>query len=107
MALGLLALPGPLRQDDLPRDLLLLRNVKVRMKQRLSRVPNYTCLETMVRTRRAPPSLIIAVPGKSVPYRRADVVRFEVAEVEGAELFALPGNHDFRATPLRRLHPPG
>lgn len=103
LALGLFAFPAPLRQDDLPRDLLLLRNIKLRMKQNLARVPNYTCLETMVRTNRAPSSMIIAVPGKSVPFRRSDVVRFEVAEVDGHELFALPGNHDFSKMALREL----
>ncbi len=100
---GLFAIPAPLRPDDLTHDLLLLRNIKVRMQQNLSRVPNYTCLETMVRSKRAPNSMIIAAPGKSVPYRRADVVRFEVAEVNGDELFALPGNHDFRKMNLRDL----
>jgi len=73
------------------------------MAQNLSRVPNYTCLETMVRTTRPPESLIIAAPGKSVPFRRSDIVRFEVAEVDGAELFAFPGNHDFRQMTLHEL----
>ena len=90
-------------QAELPREVILLRNIKDRMAQNLVRVPNYTCLETMVRTRRAPESLVIAVPGKSAPYRRADVLRFEVAEVDGDELFALPGNHDFRKMALRDL----
>lgn len=97
------AFPAPLRQADLPRDLLLLRNFKLRMRQNLSRVPNYTCLETMVRTTRSPESMVIAVPGKSVPYRRTDILRFEVAEVDGKELFALPGNHDFKDMALREL----
>jgi hypothetical protein len=107
LALGMLAFPSLLRQAELPRELLLLRNVKMKMKQHLTRVPNYTCLETMVRTRRAPSSLIIAVPGKSVPFRRADVLRFEVAEIDGDELFAFPGNHDFRKMNLRELSPTG
>jgi hypothetical protein len=98
LALGMFAWPA-----DLPHDLILLRNIKARMKQNLARVPNYTCLETMVRTNRAPPSMIVAVPGKSVPFRRTDVVRFEVAQVDGDELFAFPGNHDFRKMALREL----
>ncbi len=103
LALGIAVFPAAAWQAELPRDLVLLRNVKARMKQNLARVPNYTCLETMARTRRAPPSMIIAVPGKSVPFRRADIVRFEVAEVNGDELFALPGNHDFRKMSLHEL----
>jgi hypothetical protein len=77
------------------------------MKQNLTRVPNYTCLETMIRTRRAPSSMIVAVPGKSVPFRRTDVLRFEVAEIDGEELFAFPGNHDFRKMTLREMSPTG
>lgn len=106
-ALALFMLPAQLRQADLPRDLLRLRNLKLRMMQNLSRIPNYTCLETMVRMNRAPSSMIIAVPGKTVPFRRRDVVRFEVAEVDGHELFAPPGNHDFRKMGLRELAPTG
>jgi hypothetical protein len=34
-------------------------------------------------------------------------LRFEVAEVDGDELFALPGNHDFRKMNLRELSPYG
>jgi hypothetical protein len=40
--------------------------------------------------------MIISAPGTSLPFRRTDVVRREVAEVDGDELFALPGNHDFK-----------
>jgi hypothetical protein len=103
LALGILAFPAPLRQADLPRDLFLVRNIKNRMRQNLARVPNYTCLETMVRTTRAPSSMIIAAPGKTVPFRKADVVRVEVAEVDGDELFASPGNHDFKKMRVREL----
>jgi hypothetical protein len=107
ITLGNFAFPAPLCTAELPRELLLLRNIKLRMKQNLTRVPNYTCLETMVRSQRAPSSMVIAVPGKAVPYRRADVVRFEVAEVDSDELFALPGNHDFKKMNLRELSPTG
>jgi hypothetical protein len=106
-ALALLMLPAQLRQADLPRDLLLLRNIKLRMKQNIARIPNYTCLETMVRTNRAPSSMIIAVPGKTVPFQRRDVVRFEVAEVQGHEMFAPPRGHDFRTMDVRELAPTG
>ncbi len=92
---------------DLPRELILLRNVKLKMRQNLSRIPNYTCLETMVRTMRPPDRMVVAAPGTRVPFRRHDVVRLEVAEVNGDELFAFPGNHDFRKMTLREMGPGG
>jgi len=98
VAVGMLAFPA-----ELSRDILLLRNVKLKMRQNLARIPNYTCLETMVRTTRAPERMIIAAPGKSVPFRQHDVLRIEVAEVDGYELFARPGNHDFKKMSLSEL----
>jgi hypothetical protein len=103
MLLLTLGFPAPLRLAQLPRDLVVVQNIKHRMQRNLARVPNYTCLETMVRTTRAPDSMVIAVPGKTVPFRKADIVRFEVAEVDGDEFFAQPGNHDFNKMHLREL----
>jgi hypothetical protein len=82
-------------QDDLPQDVVMLRRIKVHMEQRLSRVPNYTCLETITRSTRASERYVVAVPGKPVPFRRKDVMRLEVAEVEGVELYADAGAHYF------------
>lgn len=98
VAIGLLAFPA-----ELPQGVILLSRVKLKMRRNLARIPNYTCLETMVRTTRAPERMIIAAPGKSVPYRRTDVLRIEVAEVDGDELFAPPGNHDFKKMSLSEL----
>ena len=81
----------------LPNDLELLRNVKLKMARNLSRVPNYTCLETVARGRRAPDRMVTSVPGKQVPFRRTDVVRLEVAVVGGHELFAHAGEHNFES----------
>jgi hypothetical protein len=78
-----------------PTDQVLLRSVKLKMTQNLSRVPNYTCLETISRGRRGPDRLVIAVPGKEVPFRTLDVLRLEVAELGGVELFARAGEHNF------------
>jgi hypothetical protein len=95
VALAIVALPAPLWQDDLPRDQVLLSSIKRKMKQNLSRVPNYTCLETVSRGNRAPERFVISVPGKDVPFRRTDVLRLEVAEVSGDELYAHAGEHNF------------
>jgi hypothetical protein len=103
LALGALAFPAPTRQAELPEDVLLLNRIKAKMEQNLSRIPNYTCLETMVRGQHASNRLVIAAPGKSVPFRTRDIVRFEVAEVGGVELFARPGEHNFEKRDLREL----
>jgi hypothetical protein len=93
MAFGGAALLWP---DELPHEVLLLRDIKLRMRRNVARLPNYTCLETIARGQRAPERFVVAVPGKSVPFRRTDVVRLEVAEVGHDELFAHPGEHDFQ-----------
>ena len=80
---------------ELPHDQALLRDIKLRMKQNLARVPNYTCLETINRGTRAPERFVVSVPGKAVPFRRSDVLRLEVAEVSGEELYAHAGEHTF------------
>jgi hypothetical protein len=95
VALGMFILPDQLWQGELPHDQVLLRDIKRKMRQNLSRVPNYTCLETISRGRRAPERLVISVPGKEVPFRRIDVLRLEVAEVNGKELYAHAGEHNF------------
>jgi len=95
LLIGALAVPAVVWSGELTRDQILLRNIKLRMAQNLTRVPNYTCLETINRGTHAPERFVIAVPGKSVPFRRTDVLRLEVAEVSGQELYAHAGEHTF------------
>jgi hypothetical protein len=95
LALAASALPLCPWQPELPRDLLLLRDIKAKMSRNLARVPNYTCLETVFRGAHASDRMVIAVPGKEVPFRRIDVLRLEVAEVAGDELYAHAGEHNF------------
>ena len=40
--------------QNLAPDVLLLRDIKSHMREELSRLPNYTCLETVARFRRGP-----------------------------------------------------
>ena len=90
-----LTVPALTWEDELPRDQLLLSQVKQRMRQNLARIPSYTCLETITRGQHASERMVIAVPGKSVPFRRMDVVRLEIAEIGLEELFARAGEHTF------------
>lgn len=58
------------------------------VNQELSRLPSYTCLETIFRATR---------PSPAKPFKPADTIRLEVALVEGKELYAWPGSRAFRA----------
>jgi hypothetical protein len=49
------------------------------MLQNQERVPNYTCLETITRSRRPPHSLVVSRNGRN-RFLRHDIVRLEVAE---------------------------
>jgi hypothetical protein len=69
-------------QNDLPREVVLLTRIRDHMKTRLQQVPNYTCLETVERTKQE---------SNADKFKPMDTVRVEVAEVEGKELFARPG----------------
>jgi hypothetical protein len=69
-------------QTDLPPEVVRLAHIKQHMKQRLQQVPNYTCLETIVRCQRLQ---------HTAKFKTLDTVRMEVAEVKGKELFARPG----------------
>lgn len=84
----LLASVSGVAQDnpqDVPRDVFILARVRAHMSHLLARLPNYTCLQTIERTRR--------LPGKRPEL--VDVVRLEVALVNGNELFAWPGSRKF------------
>ena len=71
--------------DETPREVLLLARVRAHMSSLLNRLPNYTCLQTIERTSRT--------PGKRTEL--IDLVRLEVALVNGRELFAWPGSRNF------------
>jgi hypothetical protein len=87
-------------QTEAPRELVLLTNIKQKMKQNLQQVPNYTCLETVERSRRMPRSQVISKDGGPGPFQPLDIVRLEVAEVEGKEFFSRPGARNFEETRL-------
>lgn len=68
--------------QDLPPEVLLVAKIKVKMAENLDRLPNYTCQQTIERSRRRMPAR---------KFELLDTVRLEVALVEGKELFGRPG----------------
>ena len=83
---------------DLPSDVILLQRARVVMARNLERLPNYTCLQTIERTERR------KATGKP---RLIDIVRLEVALVDGKEMFAWPGSRNFSDADLRTFAPGG
>ena len=88
LLLGLvLGIPAPgATRDGQPPGEHLLTQVIARMSDNLKRLPNYTCMQTIERSRRASAGL---------RWETVDRVRVEVALVDGKELFAWPGAGKF------------
>jgi hypothetical protein len=84
-ALALAQTAAP-KQDLLPR-------FRAQMLENMSHQPNYTCLETVERSRQT--------PGSAVQMR--DTLRLEVALVDGKEMFAWPGSKQFEDKDLREI----
>lgn len=82
------------QSTDLSPELLLLARIKAHMNGMLARQPNYTCLETIERDQRR---------GATRKFELVDTLRLEVALVEGKEMFAWPGQHNFQDTDLRNM----
>jgi hypothetical protein len=78
----------------LPPEPELLGRIRDHMHDVLSHIPNYTCVETMERTRRV---------GPAHQFQMQDVLRMEVALVEGKEMFAWPGSKKFEQDDLRNM----
>jgi len=76
----------------------LLMRIRLAAQRNLTRLPNFTCLETIERSRRR-------VPARK--YDLIDIARVEVALVEGKELFAWPGSGKFDDRELQELIPGG
>ncbi len=89
-ALLLIAAAATYAQSDLPPQVLQLSRIKQHMKERLQQVPNYTCLQSTVRSERL---------SRINKTKVLDTVRLEVAEVDGKELFARPGQQFDQTNP--------
>ncbi len=96
-ALGLLpaaALPQIPQDTGLEPEVLLLARLKVKMEQVLLRQPDYTCIQTVERSRRTAPAR---------RFKLLDTLRLEVALVNGAEMFSWPGESEFRSSDIREI----
>lgn len=83
---------------ELSPDVLALSKIKTRMQHTLRSQPNYTCIEQIERsTRRAPRR----------KFELLDMLRLEVALVDGKELFAWPGSSKFEEGDMTDLVPAG
>ncbi|MCC6586440.1 MAG: hypothetical protein IT168_06955 [Bryobacterales bacterium] len=67
-------------------DAIRLTRIKVHMSEILTRIPDYTCQLTVERTARL---------AKTRRFRLIDLLRLEVALVQGRELFSWPGEGKF------------
>jgi hypothetical protein len=79
------------------QDADLLPRIREKMGNVLLRQPNYTCTETVERTRQT-------TGGRSIV---EDTLRLEVALVDGKEMFAWPGSKEFEDRKLGDLVPTG
>lgn len=73
---------------------ILIGRVRVVAAQDLSRLPNFTCVETIERSRRLAPTR---------KYEFLDTLRLEVAYVEGKELYSWPGEPRFEERDLAKM----
>ena len=72
--------------------------IRARQAENLTKLPNYTCLQTLERSRRAL---------RDKRFQLTDKARLEVALVNSNELFAWPGSKNFQDTEIRYLVPGG
>jgi len=73
-------------QSGLPRQVLQLAELKRAIEADLAALTNYTCIETVERSRRK---------NAKQPFRYVDTVRVEVAVTKDDELYSWPGAHHF------------
>jgi hypothetical protein len=76
----------------------LLAQIRRKMSDNLARLPDYTCRETIERSRR---------PAGAKRFAFTDRLRIEVSYVSGKELFAWPGAEKFEERPLMDMLPGG
>ena len=71
-----------------------LARFKEKTRQDTTAIPNYTCLETIHRSRLVPPAR---------DFKQVDTIRVEVSSVGGKELFAWPGERSFEDRDLTAM----
>jgi hypothetical protein len=75
-----------------------LGRIRARMAETLARQPDYTCIQQIERSNRRAPRH---------KYELRDMLRLEVALVDGKEMFAWPGEAKFEDTDLLDMAPSG
>ena len=86
LAVGLLLATTLPAADELPKEVLLLARIKLKVRQTMAQMPDYTCLETIER---------YVSPALNRPLKLTDTVRLEVGQVEKKEVFSWPGARRF------------
>ena len=74
--------------QDLPPGVLLVSRVKAHAKEQMAHMPQYTCLETIERSRKR--------AGPKGQLKSQDTVRLEVLYTGHKEFFDSPGGRDFK-----------
>ena len=74
--------------QDLPPGVLLVSRIKARVKEQIAHMPQYTCLETLQRSRKR--------SGPKGETKSQDTVRLEVLFTGHKEFFDSPGGRDFK-----------
>jgi len=72
--------------SELPKDLLDLVQIKQKMRQNLTHLPDFTCVETMQRSRKS---------GNAAQFSLVDSLKLEVLYSGNKELHAWPGSRRF------------
>ena len=84
-SLGLACVGAP---QDLPPSVLFLARIKSHMREELSHIPNYTCLETISRFRKDPGPH----PQSHGKLTAVDTVRLEIVYTDHREWYGSPGD---------------
>lgn len=82
-------LEGQSQTPAIPPEVLLLARVKTKLKQQFRSLPDYTCLETIQRSRTA---------SVNRAAQHVDTIRLEVLFSGTKEMFDSPGGHNFTET---------
>ncbi len=88
------ALQASAVQAEVPREVLLLARIRQRTERFAAQLPDYTCLETIERSTR---------PSAGRPFKRVDIVRLEVGQIEKKEVFSWPGAERFEESNVSAL----
>jgi hypothetical protein len=74
--------------QDLPPGVLLIARIKARVREQVAHIPQYTCLETIGRSRKP--------AGPKAVMKPLDTVRLEVLYTGAKEFYDSPGGRDFK-----------